>query len=132
MMPNLVFDNRNAVPVRLIPFMTGRQFSPDTIALILADDDDVHRVFIPSYHLAADGSFHQMLPKEWDAISIDLDALSESLTTPADDLSWHEQSSRLLPASTFVWLDELEAAYGEAYAEERMNLLDEQPGYRAD
>ena len=78
-MQNLIIDNRYAVPVRLIPYATGRQFSPDTIALILANDDDVHCIFVASYHLTADDTYSLMPPKEWDAISVDLDALSTSL-----------------------------------------------------
>jgi hypothetical protein len=63
-MLKLKIENRQLIPVRLIPFVTGWYFSPDVVSSILADDKDIHRVFIASFYLDVDDNYHPMLPKD--------------------------------------------------------------------
>ena len=50
-MLDLHIDGKRLIPARLIPFITGWKFSPDTVVRILANTEQWHRVFIKSYHL---------------------------------------------------------------------------------
>ncbi len=115
-MPELAIDNRPILPVRLIPLATGWKLSPDVVVQMLAKSDKWYRVYIPSFHLLPDNSFHPMLPKEWDVFNSDLEILSAVLH--ADDSVegesykiWRMRSIEALPAATFVWLDDLKDAY---------------------
>lgn len=72
--------DREAVPVRAIPFVTGWSISPDVVARGLAGLDFNRRLkSLRAYHLDLDGNFSPMLPKEWDVIYDGLRALSASL-----------------------------------------------------
>lgn len=134
-MLRIEIESRPIIPVRLIPFVTGWQFSPDVTASILACDAEIDRVFIPSFRLSADGKHHLMLAKEWGAFCADLDALSKTLdaTETVDNqnyATWRRESIKTLPPATFVWLEELEAAWRSAYSEERMSIIGEGSGDR--
>ena len=114
-------DGKEIVPVRLIPFVTGWGFSPDVVVKMLSKQDLWHRVFIPSYHILPNGTYYEMLPKEWDVFISDMEILSDKLNH-AEQVEgenypiWRKQSIETIPAGTFVWLDELEKAYKKAYS----------------
>ncbi len=134
-MLKLVLDNRSIISVRLIPYVTGWKYTPDVIASILANEDEIHRVLIPSYHFDAKDGYHLMLAKEWDNVVADLDVLSNKLkaTETIDNENypvWRRESIKILPAATFVWVDELETAWHTDYSEARRIMLDEKPGDR--
>jgi len=131
----ITIENRQAIPVRLIPFVTGWKFSPDVVARILAKEDKIYVVSITAFHLSPDGNYYEMLPKEWDVFVADIYALSDSIdaiekTRNEHYAKWRSKSVECLPPSTFVWLSELEVAFNEAYSVERMDLLVERPGDR--
>ncbi|PLY12830.1 MAG: hypothetical protein C0631_15890 [Sedimenticola sp.] len=76
-----------------------------------------------------------MLPKEWDIVCADLDALNKTLnaTETVENQHyqiWRRESIKTLPPATFVWLDDLEAAWKTAFSKERMHIMDERPGDR--
>lgn len=101
--------------------MTGWKWSPDVVARILAGQDKTYGITIDSFHLAQDGRYHRMLPKEWDVIRTDLQALSDNLrgneTTDNESYpEWRRQSVKTLPPATFVWLDDLEKAASSAFS----------------
>lgn len=128
-------DKRQLIPVRLIPLITGWSFSPDIVAEIMAGQDPIHRVSIPSFHLDQYGNISELLPKEWDGVVTDLDILSNTLSANemVDNESypiWRRESIKLLPEATFVWLDDLETAWNTAFSEDHMHLMDERPGDR--
>lgn len=134
-MIELKINDQQLIPVRLIPYITGWQFSPDTVVKILAKKDKWHRVFIPTFHMQANNHYERMLPKEWDVLLADMDILCNSLkskeTVENENYpQWREQSVRLLPAATFVWLTDLKAAWDAAYSKERLTLRNERPGDR--
>ncbi len=134
-MLELTIDDRILIPVRLIPFMTGWQFSPDEVAQILAEKDKWHRVFVSSFHVLANSHYEPMLPKEWDVVLADMDILCSSLkskeTIEDENYSeWRKKSLNLLHAGTFVWFDEFESVWNTAYSTERITLLEERPGDR--
>jgi sirohydrochlorin ferrochelatase len=78
-MPDIFINTRQAIPVRLSPFLTGWHFSPDIMARILAARDTFHDVRLSSFHLLPEGTHYPMLPKECDAVIADLTVLKDSL-----------------------------------------------------
>lgn len=132
-MTELALDGRPFVPVRLIPYATGWSISPDVLIKMLSNSDQWHRVFIPSYHLLPDKSYQAMLPKEWDVFLADIQILDDELH--ADETieqgnypTWRKQAIKVIPAGTFVWLDDFEAAFTRM--ESRIIRTDERPGDR--
>lgn len=73
-MPAIVIDGRDAIPVRLIPFVTGWDWSPDIVVSILAKKR-FFGVDLYAHYLNPNGEVQRMLPKEWDTIASDLDAI---------------------------------------------------------
>ncbi len=130
-MSDLTIENRPVIPVRMIPFVTGWKLSPDVVVEMLSKSKKWHRVFIPSFHLMPDNSYQPMLPKEWDVFGSDLKILSNTLH--AEEIvegehypEWRKRSIETLPAGTFVWLDDLKAAYKKVNS--RTTSRDERPG----
>lgn len=129
-------NGRDAIPVRAIPFVTGWSMSPDMVASSLAHTDRVTKLRgIAAYHLAGNAEPAPMLPKEWDGVEAELQALSDTLK--ANEVvdfesypTWRRESILLLPAGVFVWKDEFISAFARAYSKERMGILDERPGDR--
>jgi hypothetical protein len=125
-----------AIPVRAIPFVTGWTMSPDMVASALAHTDLVTKLRgIAAYHLAGNDEPAPMLPKEWDGVEAELQALSDTLK--ANEVvdfesypTWRRESILLLPAGVFVWKDEFICAFASAYSKERIGILDERPGDR--
>lgn len=123
-MPDLYIDERQLIPVRMIPFSTGWIWSPDVTARILAHQDEHYCVKLDSYYLAADDTPHKKLPKEWDRIRADLNNISNLLRhdEPAPHTSykeWRLQSIDAIPSTAFVWLDELTAAYHKSFPKDK-------------
>lgn len=88
----------------------------------------IYGISIPSYHLDAAGNHHPMLAKEWDGVCADLDALDATLdaTETVQNqhyATWRRESILLVPAATFMWLDEFQAAWNCAFSEECMQIL---------
>jgi len=115
-MKELSIDNKQIIPVRLIPFVTGWKLSPDVVVKMLSKSDKWNRIYIPSFHLSADNSYQPMLPKEWDVFNDDLEILSDTLhasdTIEGESYpTWRKRSIEVIPESTFVWLDDLITAY---------------------
>lgn len=132
----VVIDGREAIPVRVIPFITGWKMSPDMVASALARTDLAQRLEkVPAYHLLPNGSFAPMLPKEWDGIQADLQILSDKLKAKdqVDNESypeWRRLSVPLLPPGVFVWKDEFEESFAYVYSPKQMIIPDERPGDR--
>lgn len=131
----ILIDNREAIPVRAIPFVTGWTMSPDLVASSLAMTDLITRLKGVSAFHWSEGVATPLLPKEWDGIEADLEALSNKLK--ADEIieregyaKWRRDSIPLLPESCFVWREEFETAFRRAYSPERMSFLDEREGER--
>lgn len=110
--------------------------SPDMGASSLAHTDLVTKLRgIAAYHLAGNDEPAPMLPKEWDGVEAELQALSDTLK--ANEVvnfesypTWRYKSILLLPAGVFVWKDEFITAFGRAYSKERMGILNERQGDR--
>ena len=109
-------NDREALPVRAIPFVTGWSLSPDMVANSLADPDRLGQAkHLRACSLAPDGSHNQMLPKEWLGIMAALQALSKILKAEekvecTSYPVWRERSIDELPSHCFVWRDEFEQA----------------------
>jgi len=122
-------SEREALPVRAIPFVTGWSLSPDMVAKALAGIDSAGRIkSLRACSLAPDGSYSRMLAKEWHSIIKALQALSDTLKAEetvehASYPVWQERSIAMLPSYCFVWHDEFEVA---ALAGMRVRLLGEE------
>jgi hypothetical protein len=129
---------REALPVRAIPFVTGRLMSAEDVAKNLARN--VGKTFsqlqnLSAYHLI-DGEPAPIAAKEWDAVAARLDALEADLRAqyPNDDqgyAAWLSKSVALLPDGVFVWLDEFENDFFEDFSDDRVSFVDEREGERA-
>lgn len=131
----ILIDNREAIPVRAIPFVTGWTMSPDVVASSLAMTDLITRLREVSAYHWSEGVATPMLPKEWDGIEAELQILSDRLkATETFDQenypTWRRESIPTLPESCFVWRDEFENAFRRAYAKDRMTFLDDREGER--
>ncbi|MDV2116474.1 hypothetical protein [Alcaligenes faecalis] len=135
---------RNAIPVRAIPYITGWRLSPDKVARQLSGDAETAINVLggmTAYRLVANVPM-QVLSKEWDAILASLYMLQHQLKMqyPEDEndhvspdfgyAAWREQSPFKLPANVFVWKDEFESAFYDAYSPKNLIILDERPGDR--
>lgn len=131
----LVINDRPAIPVRAVPFVTGWIVSPDILVSSLARREEPGDLIgLTGFHLSADG-VAKMLPKEWDPFEIELELLSKQLNSceraeVANTETWHHQSILRLPAACFVWQDEFERAFREAYSSERFTFINEREGER--
>jgi|GEM_PF-5612432 len=131
-MLDLRINDKRLMPVRLLPFITGWRFSPDVVADILAGKNTIYGIKLTSYHFDQQGEHAEILAKEWDGISLKLEALNATLDQKEESKNelyglWRKQSTRILPASTFVWLDEFESEWYAALSEMRMHIIDERP-----
>ncbi|HEY9268560.1 MAG TPA: hypothetical protein VIO39_03780 [Methylotenera sp.] len=106
-------EGRKALPVRAIPYVTGwgvgelvQYFSRK----VGAPFERLQEVY--AYHLLS-GQPIKYLPREWDGVQINLDALSAELHEKFknDDqgyAAWCSEAVAALPEGLFVWLDEFE------------------------
>lgn len=128
----VMIEGREAVPVRAIPFVTGRMMAPDDVARALARTTHFDKLEeIKAYHLSADG-VAAMLPKEWDVIVADLSILSDKLmateTIEQENYPvWRREATLLLPSACFLWRDEFEQAFRTA-SEQWLHHSEEREG----
>lgn len=131
-----LIDDREALPIRAIPFVTGWLMSPINVAVSLANTDLAKKLKgITAYHLFSSDGPTKTLPKEWDAIVIDLRVLSSKLggdekIKDENFTTWRRGSISLLPAGVFVWKDEFEQAFICFYGSESHIRLEERRGDR--
>lgn len=130
-------DGREAIPIRTIPFITGRKITADLVASIFAHTDpwESRRNGVTPYYLEDDGKYFPMLPKEWDDIEADLNVLTATLKKTEEVEQgnyslWRHDSILLLPRACFVWKDNFETAFQRAYSVWSYQILDERPGDR--
>lgn len=130
-------DGREAIPIRAIPFVTGGKITADLVASIFAHTDqwELRRNSMFPYHLSKDEKYSPMLPKEWDDIEADLRVLEAKLNTAQevqqDHYSvWRRDSLGLLPPACFVWKDDFEKAFQNAYSVWNYEILNERSGDR--
>lgn len=124
---------REALPVRAIPFVTGWDFSPDSVAADFARRSGVFARLksVPTYHLVS-GLPAPILPKEWKRIVVDMQALEAELRGQFADnrigyQAWQRRSPTVLPAGVFVWRDEFEHEYRDKLGREWERLGDGRP-----
>lgn len=131
----VMIEGREAIPVRGIPFVTGWTMSPDVVASSLAQTDRITRLRgVTAYHLS-ENDVAPMLPKEWDGVEAELEALSDKLkaieTVDQENYpTWRRESIPLLPPACFLWRDEFEQAFKRAYAPGSFSFLVEREGER--
>lgn len=121
----LRIHERDAVPVRALPYISGWwPLFPDELAQQFARQADygLERMEDVTAFLRVGSSYREVLPKEWDAVVVQLDGLKHRLqlkfpeNTDAGYSAWREESPKLLPAGAFVWKDKFEVAYNRDYA----------------
>lgn len=119
-MGKIIIDGREALPIRLIPFIAGwGDFAPDGMVRMLAHRDKFYRVRMTAYQLLNDGTYREMYPKEWDVVMTYLEVLTNKLKKEDEERqvenlnyeTWQKQAIEKLPSSAFVWLDDFNAAF---------------------
>lgn len=134
-------QGREAIPIRAIPLLTDWEvLSPDVCAKAFAGDEISAQHFenMPTYQLDENGSYAGISSRWWaNWVVRELDACAER--TQADGISdevgyalWRSESIELLPAGTFVWRNEFEAAYQAEYGPESMRVICSKEAYEAD
>ncbi len=113
--------DREAIPVRAIPFLTCWQtMTPDALALALSGDEHFYCFESVLAHRAIGGEALQQ--KWWQSNVVrPLRALSDKLkateTTHETGLQdFHSESLKMLPAGVYVWRDEFEQAHQRHYS----------------
>jgi hypothetical protein len=129
-------EERDALPVRAIPYVTGWSISPDVVANSFAREAAPFEKLknTDTYHLVDDRPV-KLLPKEWDRYVANLRGLEAELREKfANDdqgyAAWVSQSVAKLPAGVFVWLDEFIADFELDYGPERLSITQERKGDR--
>lgn len=129
--------DRDALPVRAIPYVTGWTISPDELAKSFAKSQAAPFEKLcntDTYHLL-DGKPAKLLPKEWDRYVAALEGLEAGLREqfPNNDrgyAAWVAQSVEKLPAGVFVWLDAFEADFSHDHGPDRLSIMEEREGDR--
>jgi hypothetical protein len=132
-----MIKDREAIPVRAIPFIAGfGGMSPKKVVAVFAhacSTDDFS--YLKSYYWNG-GNVSQIFPKEWDPIKKTVDALFDRLAATEiidgeNYQHWFEQSIPLLPPGVFVWKDEFETAFNCSYSRyQRFFISEEREGDR--
>ena len=120
------FNNRELLPLRLIPFVTGFKPAPHSLVRLLAHEQGLafplfrteDQLF--AYHLDSDGKPVKMIPKEWDTLAADMIILEKQFRiqeTFEDEKyrAWRNEAIKLLPSGVFVWRDEFEKVFHASF-----------------
>ena len=129
-------NNQDAVPIRAIPFATGWKISPDKLLLTLAHQEmpiKINDLF--AYNITENNEYVKIFPKEWDNVYAVNKNLSSTLSRNQfnDDegyATWIVESIKLLPAACFVWKNDFEKKFNNAYATQSLHILEEREGDR--
>jgi hypothetical protein len=128
-------EGRKALPVRAIPYVTGWgvgeivQFFSRKVG---APFERLQNIY--AYHCSS-GQTSKYLPREWDDIQVNLDALSAELHEEFKSYDqgyadWNKDSVTILPAGVFVWVDEFEKDYSIDMSASRIIFPNERDGDR--
>lgn len=130
-------DGREAIPIRAIPFVTGGKITADLVTSIFAHTDqwESRRNGMAPYHLSGNVQYSPMLPKEWDRIELGFKLLLKKFEAAQKIDSEHHPIQELdsipvLPPACFVWKDDFEKAFHDAYSARNYEILNERPGDR--
>lgn len=104
------------VPVRAVPFVTGGGISPLGIAQLLANPEYMIKALFVD---AATGAVHEMLQKNWIRIMLSL----KEAEANAQGAVISDVTVAFLPASTYIYLDDLKGVYAEYYCPSREDLI---------
>jgi len=129
--------DRDALPVRAIPYVSGWTISPDVVAKNFARGQPSPFAKLQNtdtFHLV-DGRPVKLLPKEWDRYVAGLQGLEAELRDQfANDergyAAWVARSVAKLPQGVFVWLDDFTADFALNYGPDRLSIMDEREGDR--
>lgn len=124
-----------ALPVRAIPYVTGWGVGELVQYLsreVGAPFERLQEVY--GYHLIS-GQPVKYLPREWESIKINLDALSAELHEKFknDDqgyAAWCSEAVKILPEGVFVWVDEFEKDCSVNLSPNRIIFNNERDGDR--
>ncbi len=129
-------NNQDAVPIRAIPYISGWKISPDKLLLTLAHQEMPIKINdLYAYNISENDEYVKILPKEWDNVYAVNKNLSSTLSRNQlnDDegyVTWIVESIKLLPAACFVWKNDFEEKFNNAYATWFLHILNERDGDR--
>lgn len=117
----VVINGNDAVPLRLLPF-ASRWLTPLTIARSLAHTNDDDGLQLTGFRLS-NGKPLEQLPREWDDLVEQLEALEEKLRHEEsydgeNRTRWSKESLQLLPDGAFVWRDAIVLAHEETFKDQ--------------
>ncbi len=76
----ILINDREAIPVRKIPYVTSLFIKPHELCCILAKRQGFPRpLFMESHYLDADGTLHTMQPQEWEQYIDEMEHLESGL-----------------------------------------------------
>lgn len=113
-------NNREALPVRAIPYYSAWRLPPD----LLANEFSLGAIELcswlrhtPTYHIVNDTPI-KILASEWDNSDLSLKSLTVRFKFEFENIdqgseAWRTNSITKLPAGAFVWLDEFLNSYRE-------------------
>lgn len=122
---------REALPVRAIPYVTGwDRFTPVALVRYLAQDPDRFTEWDKplTAYVRRDGAPVAVAPSDWDRVLRILksfEAQTGPVTDPSGDEVWLEHAAEKIPAGLFVWLDEftdVHRAYCDKFDEKNKTL----------
>lgn len=119
-----LINSREAVPVRLIQFVTSGYLGPSSTAHLLAGSSGIcwfrdlrDGDHLKAYRLSAEGQIVEMKPSEWETPKYAIKSLSERYDKHDRHYDeWLNVAIGLLPP-VFVWKDEFSSVYNNAYSE---------------
>jgi hypothetical protein len=128
----LIINDREAISVRSIPYVTGWLMSPDVVAKKFAHDEPFSaRPFEIAAYYKVYENCRPMKPKEWDGILAEIKELECSCNAnESGDAVWRRESIPLLPAACFVWKDEFEDEFDLHYSRKSRPRDDDREGER--
>jgi hypothetical protein len=128
-------DGRDAVPLRVIPYISAWAESPDSLARALAQSHMIRvggavqamagrKVEIPNrhtliaYHMNESGDYTPIAANQWESVVLALDSLTKKLKADeragaeGENLArWRIEATLTLPDNTFVWFNEFQRWY---------------------
>lgn len=119
-------NNRELLPLRLIPFVTGFKPAPHSLVRLLAQDQGLAFPLLRpedqlfAYHLDTEGVPAKMIPKEWKTLAADMIILENQIRRGEEFEDenyrpWRLEAIKLLPSRVFVWKDEFEAVFQASF-----------------
>ena len=135
-------QDRKALPVWTIPYITGWQLSPDALLTRLVNPQHASLTFPTAFSLDANLNPFSLPPEQWEGMAIQIGSLDERLKNQELPISQEREKWRnlaietIMQQKTYVWLDEFQKWFDkQSYAFVKYQIDDDgqlvnRPGVR--